>query len=269
MQPPTLFSSTHAPLHLLRMLAVRRGLHLALAAASIGLISLTLSHYVNDFEFYRQAAHALIFTGNPYSYDGGYIYPPLLAYLLQPLALLDVSLAQSIWFCINVLICCCMLVIAIRLEYSGVVQRYWSLIALGLALSPPLRVTLQLGQVSALIATLLLATVWLTKRRPALGGVFLALAAAIKLYPAFLGLYYLRSGPRSVVWWSLLFGAVITGSTIALYGLEPYYTYITFVLPHNDAPYAAEFNISLVGFWSRLFTDSPFSVPVVHAPLLA
>src|SRR5215475_4522138 len=61
--------------------------------------------YSNDFNVYYHAAREIIDGRDPYASSLSdwtpYIYPPLLAELLVPLALLPLSVAAYIWFLIN------------------------------------------------------------------------------------------------------------------------------------------------------------------------
>ncbi len=54
----------------------------------------------SDFEFYYRAAQQVLHGRSPYL-EGGYVYPPLLACLLAPLAAFDYFTARWIWFAIS------------------------------------------------------------------------------------------------------------------------------------------------------------------------
>src|SRR5579883_497706 len=54
----------------------------------------------SDFEFYYHAAQQVLHGRSPYL-EGGYVYPPLLACLLAPLAMFDYFTARWIWFAIS------------------------------------------------------------------------------------------------------------------------------------------------------------------------
>jgi hypothetical protein len=60
--------------------------------------------------------------------------------------------------------------------------------------------------------------------------------------------------------------ALIVLATVALYGVQPYLSYLTLSLPPGTIPYAAEFNVSLYGFWARLLTESRYSIPLGDYP---
>jgi hypothetical protein len=152
---------------------------------------------------------------------------------------------------------------------SLLARRYWGVVVLGTVLAPPTRLSLQLGQVSILMALLLVGAGLLARRRPWLAGLLLTLASIIKLYPALLGVYFLLRGPRRVAWWSLAWVIALVALFLPIYGFQHYRTFAEVVILSSNHPYTAEFNLSLNAFWYRIFTPSPYAVPLLDAPLLA
>jgi hypothetical protein len=197
-----------------------------------------------------------------------YSYPPPFALLLQPLALLNYRMSQWVWFGMNVALLLMLTNLSLRLSGWSAAPRYASLIGFMIAVAPPTRVSLQLGQVSLLIGVLLAMSLAL-RQRSALVGTLVALASWIKITPALMSGYYLLR--RSVVfWWITGMGLILFAVTLVFYGIEPYISFVTQVVyGWNDYPYAAEHNISLNGFWLRLLTATKFSEPVANAPGLA
>jgi hypothetical protein len=261
---------------------------LALALCWFGLIATTLIPGEDDFGIYRRGALSFLRSGDPYLptvdpaaataplHAGGggpvantYIYPPLLAYLFQPFGLLDARLGQLIWFGLNGAMLAGLIVLCIRLSDSELARRYWGIVALGVLIAPPTRLGLQLGQTGILLAFLLVASLALARRNPGVGGFLLALASLIKLYPAFIGLYYALRRPRSPLWWGICVGALILALSVLLYGLTPYISYLQRLRAGSYHPYAAEFNTSFYGLWARLLVPSHFGVALADLPLLA
>jgi hypothetical protein len=259
---------------------------LALTLGWLILIGLTLTTEVDDFGLFRHEAVDLIETGDPYATRGdpaaptdpadaaeraerGVKYPPLFAYLFQPFGLIGHRAGQLIWFGINLLMLGALIALCIRLSGSLLAQRYWGVVVLGTVLAPPTRLSLQLGQVSVLIALLLVAIGLFARRRPAVAGLLLALASLIKLYPALIGVYFLLRGPRRVAWWCLAWAVALIAAFVPFYGLQHYRTFADVVMSSANYPYAAEFNISLVAFWNRMLAPSLYAVPLLNAPLLA
>jgi hypothetical protein len=261
---------------------------LALAIGWLMLIGLTLTPEVDDFRQFRRGAIDLLQAGDPYatradlaaeaqrqpgtvdeSGERGFKYPPLFAYLFQPFGLLDHRLGQVLWFGINVLMLGALIALCIRMSGSLLARRYWGVVVLGTVLAPPTRLSLQLGQVSILMALLLVGAGLLARRRPWLAGLLLTLASIIKLYPALLGVYFLLRGPRRVAWWSLAWVIALVALFLPIYGFQHYRTFAEVVILSSNHPYTAEFNLSLNAFWYRIFTPSPYAVPLLDAPLLA
>ncbi|HKA22413.1 MAG TPA: glycosyltransferase family 87 protein [Blastocatellia bacterium] len=165
--------------------------------------------YSNDFSVYYHAAREMIDGRDPYAHSLGdwtpYIYPPLLAELLVPLALLPLPVAAYIWFLINaasIVFAAFLSVTLLRMDTKAVGQESHAKVAgiwkEALAAGAVLLVfrfvldTFTLGQVNALIAGLAVAHIYLYNRgRRVLSAIVLAFAISIKLTPALLLVYHL------------------------------------------------------------------------------
>lgn len=255
----------------LRELNVLNIVSLGLSLGWLLLLAWTLNPAVDDFKQYWQAAVHLRLAGDPYLSTPGpnaYPYPPLLAYLLQPLSLMAHWPAQLLWFAGNVIALLGFITLCIRLSGSHIARRYWGVVILGTVLAPPTRLSLQLGQVSILLALVLLVCYSWAGRAPSRAGLLLALASIVKLYPAILGVLYLLRC-RRVALWTCAWGSAIFIGTIVVSGSQPYLTYLDKVLFGGFYPYAAEFNISLASLWNRLFTPNHYAVAVADLPWMA
>ena len=159
--------------------------------------------YRNDFNVYYHAARELIGGGDPYQHSLGdwtpYIYPPLLAELIVPLALLPLPVAAYIWFLINATSIVAAAWMSARLA-NGNKEPYspttaWRAVLTGCAVVLVLRFvldSLNLGQVNGVVAALAVAHVYLYARnRRALSAIALVVAVSIKLTPALLLLYHI------------------------------------------------------------------------------
>lgn len=134
-----------------------------------------------DFSaFYHPAARAILEGRSPYSV-AGLIYPPLLPFVLLPLALLPSAGARLIWF-------------ALSHVFVGVAGlRVWR--ALGAswgagfavvgawATSGALFVDLREGQLNTLLLLLVVFAIWPLSGRPRLAPATLGVAIALKLWP--------------------------------------------------------------------------------------
>ncbi len=195
------------------------------------------------------------------------VHPPSSVLLAVPLAWLGFSSAFLFW---NVLSLACIAgalwIIQRELELAATVWSIFPAISL-LMVYTPLWDQVRMGQLSALLL-LLLTGAWSALRsgRPILSGSLLAVAASVKLFPGFLFLYLLFQRR----WRSLAAGLValdvITVLTASILGWDAYRSYLTQVLPEAQWYRVLWGNLSLPGFWSRLFESIPtFAGTLVHA----
>jgi hypothetical protein len=264
---------------------------LVLALLWLLLIGLTLTPQVDDFKWYWQAGRSFSETGDPYRYKDdpaagiisqpqpapapgaivapifAYGYPPLFAYVMQPLGQLDYRTAQWIWFGLNTLLLGGLIALCMRLSGSTLARCYWGILILIMLVAPPTRLSLQLGQISILIAVMLVGCLAL-ERRPYLAGLLLASASWIKLTPIVIGVRYALRRPRSVLWWTIIAGLALLALSLLAYGVAPYQYFFESIVFGREYPYAAEHNISFYGFWSRLLARSLYAVPLLDAPTL-
>lgn len=155
--------------------------------------------YGNDFNVYYFAAHEVISGRDPYQRSIGewtpYLYPPLLAELLVPLALLPLPLAAYFWFVINaVSIGAAAWMSAVLATQAAARSDAWRALLAACALLVILRFVLDnfnLGQVNLVVAGFAVAHVYLYARnRKLLSAIALVLAVSIKLTPALLLVYH-------------------------------------------------------------------------------
>lgn len=167
--------------------------------------------YGNDFSVYYHAAREVISGRDPYQRSLGewtpYIYPPLLAELVVPLALLPLPVAAYLWFLVSSCSIAAAAWMSARLagrngetpsaarRQSVVESVTWQAAIAGCALVIVLRFvldTFKLGQVNGIVTALAVAHVYLYVRgRKALSAIALAIAISFKLTPALLVLYHI------------------------------------------------------------------------------
>lgn len=242
------------------------------AVAMLVLLSGFLRDEADDAAQYHQAARNLLSVGDPYATtparDGlpPNPNPPLLAYLLTPLAPLPRPVFRMLWFVLNSLCLAALVTLILRLIDERRISAYWGVVAGGVATFTPVLLCLMLGQLGIFLALLGLLAFALAERRPAAAGASLAVAAAVKLYPGFLGLFFLANGPRRPLAWAILWGLLLLALPLAVSGLAPYEGYVRRVLLGDFYPFASDFNVSLTGLFSRLFTVNAVFVPVAPLP---
>jgi hypothetical protein len=84
-------------------------------------------------------------------------------------------------------------------------------------------------------------------------GVLLGTAAAIKLFPGFLFLYFALRRQGRIAASAAISLAALTGLTAAVLGPEAYRSYAVDVLPSLERYQDEWANVSLVGLWTKLF----------------
>jgi len=164
--------------------------------------------YSNDFNVYYHAAREILAGRDPYQHSLGdwtpYIYPPLLAELIVPLAILPLPVAAYVWFLVSAGSVCFAAWFSAGLAYdkrgleltnqNNLGSNTWRAAIAACAVLLVFRFVLDtfaLGQVNAVVAVLAVAHVLLYARdRKALSAIVLMLAVSIKLTPALLLLYH-------------------------------------------------------------------------------
>jgi alpha-1,2-mannosyltransferase len=125
-----------------------------------------------------------------------FLYPPFAAVIMWPLSWMSERWARGLWTLGTLVL---LLVMVVVLAARRPVRDRWEwlvLVPIGavlLMLSSPARLNLELGQVSALVVTLVLVDA-LAVPPARFRGVLLGVAVAIKLTPAVFVLYFLVSG---------------------------------------------------------------------------
>jgi alpha-1,2-mannosyltransferase len=160
--------------------------------------------YSNDFNVFYHAAREVIAGRDPYQHSLGewtpYLYPPLLAELLIPLALLPLPVAAYIWFLISATSIVAALWMATGLAVRQISVQHllksstWRVVLVTGSILVILRFVLDnfnLGQVNPVIVALAVAHIFLYARdRKVLSAFVLVAAVSIKLTPAVLLLYH-------------------------------------------------------------------------------
>ena len=198
-------------------------------------------------------------------------HPPASVLLALPLAGLDFPDAVRAW---NLLTLAGFLV-ALGLVVRGLglgVRTVLAGVAL-LAYCHPVYGNVYQGQLTLLLV-LLLVGAWVLDRsgRGELAGVLIGVAAAIKLFPAYLFLIpATRRDPRPIVWGMTAFGLVNLVAVLVL-GLDTYRDYLAIVLPDQSRFRSFGFNIAMAGFWYKLFdpaSETGLITPLYHSPAMA
>lgn len=232
--------------------------------------SLTTAAGMDAFEVYYRSADALIHETALYNGVKGwiYLYPPLLAQLLMPLAALDnITIAINVWFGVNIALLFGTLYLLTR--YTPQTWAKW--IWLAPVLFIPFWQAFYLGQVT-IIMLALLAWTWVAiqEDRPLLAGALLALAVWIKVFPAMLVLYFLYKRQ-----WRLISSVIVTGLLLLVFqitisGPELMLAFVEtlLTLTAGGQPAATYENLSLFAFVSRMFQENTFVIPLFESNML-
>jgi hypothetical protein len=184
-------------------------------------------------------------------------HPPTSVLLLLPMAGLNYRPALLAWNVASLAMLGLSLWI-VRKELGLSSSHSWFFPALALVLlCRPLIQQLIHGQLN-LVLLLLLTGAWAADRRgrPGWAGVLVGSAAAVKLFPGFLFLYFAVRRQWTALIAGMLTVVVLTGMTVAILGPETFRAYVQEVLPQLEKFRSSWFNASLVGLWTRLFNPA-------------
>jgi hypothetical protein len=199
-------------------------------------------------------------------------HPPFSLIVSLPLAFGPFEVSAILWFAFSlatVFLLAVLLESALRREGEPRVLATWQLAGL-LLLWPPVLYNLEKGQWSLLL-TLLLCLAWRANRRSDLraSAAWAAAAAAVKVYPAVLGLYFLVRSRWALAWF-IAVGAVLTLVPIAWIGPAAIPAFIG--ESRMNMPYWESFpsvTFSIHGALARLLRGGQWAQPLVNAPTLA
>jgi hypothetical protein len=164
------------------------------------------SSSLSDFSWYHLAAQHVAHGRSPFL-SAGYLYPPLLAFLLLPLAPLDYVTARWVWFLFSH---ACLLAAAWWMwRRLGADRTAACVVALVWAFGGAAGESLSLGQVGPLLTLLLALTLTQTGWRQ---GTALGAGVALKLIPGVLGLLLLLRRD----WRALAAAALVTVILLAI-----------------------------------------------------
>ncbi len=199
-------------------------------------------------------------------------HPPASVFILLPLAPLEYRTAHAAWNGISLIAMLVSLGLLIgRFGLGLPAWTFFPILALILTSNSFTQQMIQ-GQLNLLLL-LLFTLAWIMHRgnRSFQSGLWMGLAAAVKLFPAFMGLYYLmRRDWRAVAGMAVSF-TLLNGLAAGVLGVQTYRDYFGRVVPEvRDGFLDFWPNASISGFWSKLL-DAPNGhvIPVAYFPALA
>jgi len=191
-------------------------------------------------------------------------HPPTSVLLALPLARLDYPDAVLVWNAISLAAFLASLVIVAAV--LPVPQTLFLPVLALLTYCHPLYGNLYLGQLT-LILVLLVTAIWALERseRSSTAGLILGAAAAIKLFPAYLIVYYAARGRRRPLLTAIASFLALTLTTALVLGVDAYSDYVQIVLPAQVKFRSLGYNYAITGFWHKLF--DPAGEPGSMTPL--
>lgn len=210
-------------------------------------------------------------TSNPVPTIEYNAHPPTSVLLALPLAWLNYSDAVLVWNIIAVGSFLAAMIIVVR-ELSVPPRRLLPILAL-LAFCHPIYGNIYQSQLT-LPLILLVTAMWTLERSnwSRAAGLLLGTAAAIKLFPAYLAVYYIARRRWQTVLAAVLSFLVLTLATAFLLGTDTYCDYLSIVLPNQTKFRSFTYNLSIAGFWHKLFApvaDTGPVEPLCFSPMLA
>ena len=190
--------------------------------------------------------------------------------IVVPLTVLPLLPAKRVWLVVNLL-----LLFAVGLLLRRLTRLEYRRIALLTLLAiVPLRTNFQFGQQHLVVLFLLTVASWAYfHERSVLSGVALALAAALKLYPALFAVFFWRKRRWRALFALIASSLVLVVVGVELFGLESLRVYVFRILPRSlrgefADPYVTNMS-SVTTLLRRLLIFEPElnPRPLTHAPI--
>ncbi|MCL6501079.1 MAG: DUF2029 domain-containing protein [Pirellulales bacterium] len=200
-------------------------------------------------------------------------HPPASVLMAMPMFWLDYPRATLAWNLLSLVLGAAALwVINVECKLAESWRTLLVVVTLALLFDPLLAQTL-FAQLNLLLLFLLVGA-WAAARRQQdrLAGVLLGTAVAVKLYPALLVAFFAMQRRWRLVVAALLAALAWCGMTVLVFGLDTHYQYAWEVVPRVHEWRAGWGNLSVLGWWSRLFdpgTKGGLVTPMVYNPWLA
>jgi len=204
---------------------------------------------------WKAAAEAAHFSG----YLHPYVQTPLWAWSLRPLCeTLDFDAFRGLFLALGL----ASVAALVELVARAWAPKFLAPIAcapllVALSLTTPFSYAMELVQTHALFLTLSVgALIAADRERPVLAGASLALAAAVKITPAFLILYWLMRGQGRAALAFVAVSALLAGATVLAVGVDVVSAYVASMRRVSDVLLLAYNNQSLAAWWSYTPADA-------------
>jgi Glycosyltransferase family 87 len=181
--------------------------------------------HVGDMSVYLDAATALASGAHlPHAY----LYPPLLATMLEPLVRFGPMVMAGVFWVANMLALVAFFgLLVAALERYGFSRRFAAIVTLlFMVVNVPIMRTLFYVQVNLYVTDLILLTLLAYPRIPVLSALALAVAVHIKTSPAVVALPFLVAKDPKWIAWFAVFLLAVAGITLATRGTQPFRDYL-------------------------------------------
>lgn len=218
----------------------------------------------SDFYLYYTASERLLQGTSIYDHE--YAQFPFMTLVTAPLILLPYETSAVIW---DILIIICYLVMGFVLykEFKLHLPLEWLVVIAGIYLIWfPFLENISLGQISIPLS-LLIVLAWsrLRNNNELTGGIFLGLAALIKLYPGLFLLYLLLMRKFKAAAAMCITGMIGVIITFLVVGDANFIEYFTSTLPNDSTIFAGiPLNLSLYGVTIRAFSSTEWMISMFN-----
>lgn len=188
-----------------------------------------------------------------------YVQTPLLAWVLRPLcASMDFVQFKLVFAALSGLACVALVAMVARSWAS----RFRSLTTLAILLlaivgSMPFQYAACLGQTHVLFLALAVGAMLAAERGDACwAGCALAIAAAVKVTPGLILVYWLAGGRYRSAGWFVVWSAALAAATVLAVGIETVFAYLQSLRRIGDVLLVSYNNQSLAAWWAQSSFDS-------------
>jgi hypothetical protein len=182
--------------------------------------------HCGDAGTYFRAAKDLA-NGTPFR--RAYLYPPLLATLLEPLVRFGPMVTEGACWVANILSLIAFFgLLTATLHRYGFSQRFSSLVTLlFMVVNVPIMRTLLYGQVNLHVTNMILIALLSYPGLPILSALALAIAVHLKASPMVLVLPFLLAKDRNWITWFAVFLLALASVTLVTHGFQPFRDFVT------------------------------------------
>jgi alpha-1,2-mannosyltransferase len=197
-------------------------------------------------------------------------HPPACVLVGLPLGRLPYATAFLVWNLVSLGLLMLTAVLVMRHEFGRAPWTYWLPMGAMLASNSFLQHVL-MGQLSILIGLLLVLTALAECRgRSIAAGLLLGTAAALKLFPLLLVIYFVINRRYAAIVATMVAFAAWNGAAAAVLGVEAFDHYVHYAMPEVLRYRDYWTNFSITGIWFKLFDGSNgHVVPVIASRLIA